>query len=279
MSKDPGSIAFQANHNRIILATAFLVGSLSIFITPALAGSDEDLFKLFERHSCPKCRLQDADLIHANLRDSNLKGAQLQRANLSRALLDGANLSGADLSFTSLQGASLRGADLRGAKLEGTDLRQSDLSGALLDGGALARSYWQNATGIRPGVLTYPELHNSGVEAALSGRAKDAESLFSEAIKLQPEAAITWAARGFSRNEQGKTELAVRDLNYAAALYEQGGDQSMASELHKAATALASSKNKASGGNGIGGQILSGAAGIAQALLPLAAKFLIPMGF
>jgi uncharacterized protein YjbI with pentapeptide repeats len=246
---------------------------------PGRASSDGDLIRLLNQRNCPRCKLQDADLVHADLRDADLRGAKLQRANLGQAKLDGASLQGADLRFTSLQGASLRGADLRGANLEGTDLRQSDLSGAQLDPGGLARSHWQDARGVAPTVLSYPELHNAGVTAALEGRHPQAEQLFSEAIRLQPEAAISWVARGLSRNEQGKTELAAADLNYAAVLYGQAGEEAQAKQLTEVATALLKPGKKANQGSGMGGQMLSGAASFASAVAPLAMKFLLPLAF
>ncbi|MEA5389793.1 pentapeptide repeat-containing protein [Cyanobium gracile UHCC 0139] len=246
---------------------------------PGWAGSDADLMRLLSQRDCPRCKLQDADLVHADLRDADLRSAKLQRANLGQARLDGANLQGADLRFTSLQGASLRGADLRGANLEGTDLRQSDLSGAQIDPGGLARSHWQDARGVAPTVLSYPELHNAGVTAALEGRHPQAEQLFSEAIRLQPDAAISWVARGLSRTEQGKTDLAAADLNYAAVLYGQAGEEAQAKQLTEVATALLKPGKKANQGSGMGGQMLSGAASFASAVAPLAMKFLLPLAF
>lgn len=246
---------------------------------PVRAGSDADLIRLLSQRDCPRCKLQDADLVHADLRDADLRDAKLQRANLGQARLDGANLKGADLRFTSLQGATLRGADLRGANLEGTDLRQSDLSGAQIDPGGLARSHWQDARGVGPAVLSYPELHNAGVTAALEGRHPQAEQLFSEAIRLQPDAAISWVARGLSRTEQGKTELAAADLNYAAVLYGQAGEEAQAKQLTEVATTLLKPGKKANQGSGMGGQILSGAASFASAVAPLAMKFLLPLAF
>lgn len=250
-----------------------------LLATPVRAGSDADLMRLLNQRDCPRCKLQDADLVHADLRDADLRGAKLQRANLGQARLDGANLKGADLRFTSLQGASLRGADLRGANLEGTDLRQSDLSGAQIDPGGLARSHWQDARGVAPTVLSYAELHNAGVTAALEGRHPQAEQLFSEAIRLQPDAAISWVARGLSRTEQGKTELAAADLNYAAVLYGQAGEEAQAKQLTEVATALLKPGKKANQGSGMGGQMLSGAASFASAVAPLAMKFLLPLAF
>ena len=264
------------------IAGAIVVGGalLTLLIPMAVrASNDEDLIRLLNQRNCPRCRLQDADLVHADLRDADLRGAKLQRANLGQARLDGARLDGADLRFTSLQGASLRGADLRGANLEGTDLRQSDLSGAQLDPGGLARSHWQNARGVGPEVLSYPELHNAGVTAALEGRHPQAEQLFSEAIRLQPQAAVSWVGRGLSRTEQGKTELAAKDLNYAAVLYGQAGEEAQAKQLSAVAATLLKPGKKANQGNGMGGQLVTGAAGFAKTLAPLAVKFLLPLAF
>ena len=245
----------------------------------AQAASGDDLIRLLQRKGCPGCRLQDADLVQADLRDSDLRNAHLQRANLSQARLDGAVLRGADLRFTSLQGASLRGADLRGALLEGTDLRHSDLSAAQLDGGALERSHWAGAIGIQSSKLTYAQLHNAGVKAAEEGRFPEAETFFSQAIQRQPQAPVSWVARGISRQEQGQTQLAAQDLNHAAALLEQGGDTKGAQDLRKAASTITKPDAKPRSGNGFGGQVLQGAAALAGTLAPLAVKFLVPLAF
>lgn len=260
----------------LVLAAAVALAAAAGNLPVRAGANGADLLRLLEQRRCRGCQLPDADLVHADLRDAELSGANLQRANLGQAQLDGANLSGADLRFTSLQGASLRGANLRGARLEGTDLRQSDLSGAQLDAGALRASYWQRARGLAPEVLSYPELHNAGVEEALAGRQPQAEQLFSEAIRRQPEAAISWVARGITRNEQGNRQLAARDFAYAASLYEQGGEANQAKALREAARALETPASKPAGGNGIGGAMLSGAAGVFQNLAPLALKFLMP---
>jgi hypothetical protein len=235
----------------------------------------EALVRLLETGRCPGCRLQDADLVHADLRDADLRRAQLQQANLSRAVLDRANLQGADLSFTSLQGASLRGADLRGARLEGTDLRQSDLSGTRLDPAALARTHWQEARGIQAGGLSYPQLHNAGVEASMAGNPPEAERLFGKAIEQRPEAALTWLARGIARHNQSKNELAVSDFRYAAALYVQQGEDITARQVNEAADLLEkSAPGRRDSGQGAGFQMMQGLTSAFQALIPLAVKFL-----
>ncbi|MFM8526471.1 MAG: pentapeptide repeat-containing protein, partial [Cyanobacteriota bacterium] len=222
---------------------------------PCRAVAADQLMRLLERGSCPGCRLQDADLVHADLRDADLRRTRLQRANLSGAALDRANLQGADLSFTSLQGASLRGADLRGARLEGTDLRQSDLSGARLDPAALARSHWQ--------------------EAALAGNAPEAERLFGQALDQRPEAAISWLARGIARHDQGKNQQAATDFRWAATLYGQQGEAGTATQVNDAAELLEkASSARTPAGQGAGAQVMQALTGAFQSLLPLAVKML-----
>lgn len=259
-----------------------LMAASALAAMPAAQAGDEALIRLLEKRSCARCNLADADLVYADLREANLKGAKLQRANLSQARLDGAQLTGADLSFTSLLGASLRGADLRGARLEGTDLRQADISGAQLDPGALSRTHWEKARGVSASQLSYAELHNAGVEASKAGRQPEAERWFSEAIRRQPDSAISWVARGISRNEQGNLQMAAADFTYAASLYRIRGEDSEAMTLDTAAKQLTTPAKKLKGGNGSGGQMIEGAVAALRMLAPLAqiaAKSFIPMGF
>ncbi|KZR62088.1 pentapeptide repeat-containing protein [Prochlorococcus sp. MIT 1303] len=243
------------------------------------AGSNfEDLVQLQETRACMECRLQDADLMHADLRDVNLKKAQLQRADLGRAQLDGANLSGADLSFATLRHASLRGADLRGATLTGTDLIGADLSGAQLDANGLSSSHWKDAKGVQAVASDYASLHNAGVEEALNGRYPEAEDYFNKALIRRPDAAITWVARGITRAEQAKRELASRDFAFAAELYDQQEQPDIAKQLRDGAEQVKQDPAQR-GGNGVGSSILNSATGLFQQLLPIAAKFLSPLAF
>ena len=264
--------------NPLLLAIPLLCGSA--LSPPASAADAEALLLLLQKRSCPECKLQDADLVHADLRDANLQGAQLQRANLGQAQLDGANLRGADLSFTSLKGASLRGANLEGAKLYGSDLRQSDLSGARLYQGALEETYWQGAKGISTEIQSYASLHNAGVEAAKAGRWPKAEQLFGRAITRKPDAALSWVARGISRTEQTKDDLAAADFNYAASLYQNQGKTEFAEQLTQAAVTVQKRRTiqtNPGSGNGWGGQMLNGLSSAAQALAPLAIKVFAPL--
>jgi len=262
---------------RLVFATVWSV-ACSVAVQ---AATPNEVLRLLEQRRCPGCRLQDADLVHADLRDADLRQALLQRANLSRARLDGANLQGADLRFISLQGASLRGANLKGALLDGADLRQADLSGARLDAGALARTHWDQAIGIdRSQAMSHAELHNAGVKAANQDRFPEAEQLFSDAIRKQPLAAVSWLARAICRSEQGKLALAASDFGYAAQLYEQAGELQLAVELKRTSEQLQKPGNgPQGGGNGKGMEAVGGALAAFKVLAPIAVKAFMPLPF
>ena len=240
-----------------------------------------DLMVLLQQRSCPDCRLADVDLVHADLRDADLRNAKLMRANMGQAQLDGANLSGADLSFTSLRGASLRGADLSGSRLYGTDLREADLSGARLSPQALEEAHWQRAKGIANGTRSHAELHNAGVEAFQAGRWHEAEQLFGAAIHIGRNEPLSWVARGISRSEQAKDDLAAADFHYAADIYRTQGADKWATQLTIAAETVQKRRfknNAPSEGRGIGAQLLHGGITAMRILGPIAAKALIPLG-
>jgi uncharacterized protein YjbI with pentapeptide repeats len=257
--------------------------ALVLSVITVLSGTDgalaaDDLVRVLDQKQCNGCKLQDADLVFADLRDAQLSKAQLQRANLSRARLDGADLRGANLSQSTLMGASLRGADLRGAQLTGADLRDSDLSGALFDADALAGSHWKGAAGVTAQASSYAAMHNAGVQAVQLGKLMEAEDFFNKALTKKPDAAITWLARGITRSEQAQMELASRDLLYAAKLFEAEGDPKFAQEI-RSAVEQQQKGTKGKSGNGWGSQFLGGAAGILQQLAPLAVKYFAPVAF
>ena len=256
-----------------------LIAGLFGVISPVIAGDEQHLIQLLQSRQCSACQLTDVDLTHADLRNANLKNAQLRRANLSRTRLDSADLSGSDLSFTTLQGASLRGADLRHSRLMGTDLRRADLTGALLDENALDQSHWNGAKGVKKGALSHAALHNAGVDAAQEGQWPVAEQLFGAAIQANPDEPLSWVARGLSRGEQGKDDLAFHDFAYAGELFAEQGDMVKADQLKQASQRVYDSPDELdiSSGNGVGSALLSGALSAAQALAPIALKALMPM--
>ncbi|WP_041375259.1 pentapeptide repeat-containing protein [Prochlorococcus marinus] len=266
---------------RLTAFMVILVSSTAILGIAQRSGAENNLkhlVQLLETGTCMSCSLEDADLMHADLRGNNLEKAKLQRADLGRAQLDGANLSGADLSFATLRHASLRGADLRGATLTGTDLIGADLSGAKLDENGLSSSHWKGAKGVQAVASDYASLHNAGVEEALQGRYPEAEDYFNKALMRRPDAAITWVARGICRAEQANRNMASRDFAYAAELFEQQEQPELAQQMREGAERVKKNPTQR-GGNGMGGALLSGAAGLFQQLLPLAAKYFSPLAF
>ena len=253
--------------------------TLTVLLGTSISARADDLVMLLGSRSCQNCKLADVDLVHADLRDADLKAADLRRANLSGARLDRANLRDADLRFSSLRGASLRGADLRGARLHGTDLRQADLSRSQLNPGALERSHWQEAIGIKQGLRSPASLHNAGVDEAQAGRWPQAERLFGEAIKADPGQAMSWVARGLSRGQQGHEAKAVQDLLHAAHLLNQQGAYEQGEQLREAVIRLQEKDAEGSqSGNGLGSALIGGTISILEALTPLALKTFIPGG-
>ena len=254
---------------------------LTLLLAAPLTARADDLIILLQRGSCPDCRLSDVDLVHADMQNADLRRAQLQRANLGQARLDGADLREANLSFTSLRGASLRGADLTGSRLYGTDLREADLSGARFHPKALEEAHWQGAKGVGIGLRSHARLHNAGVMAFQSSRWSEAERLFTDAIRSNPNEPHSWVARGISRSEQAKDELAAADLTHAAATYRSLGAEAWAAQLKDAAEALHKRRLEAKAvtdEKGIGVQILEGGITALKMLVPIAAKALAPLG-
>lgn len=103
--------------------------------------------KFLDGHEKEFETLVGANLVGADLRNSDRKGESLCGADLMNADLEGANLALADLTGANLREACLRntylwnadltGANLRGADLEGAVLRLADLRGAQFEGGAM----------------------------------------------------------------------------------------------------------------------------------------------
>ncbi|MEC8214730.1 MAG: hypothetical protein VX069_06645 [Cyanobacteriota bacterium] len=93
-----------------------------------------------------------------------------------------------------------------------------------MDPGSLEKSHWQGARGIEEGIRSHAALHKARVDAAAAGRWPEAEQLFSAAIARQPKEPLSWVARGLSRGDQGKTQLAARDLGHAGRLFDAQGD-------------------------------------------------------
>ena len=107
-------------------------------------------------------------------------------------------------------------------------------------------------------------------ELTRTGWWPEAEQLFNAAIQANPDEPLV--ARGLSRGEQGKIDLASRDLAYAGKLFSDQGDTIKADQLQKASKLVydPENENKAgtTSGNGIGSALLSSALSAAQAMHP-----------
>ena len=103
--------------------------------------------------------------------------------------------------------------------------------------------------------------------------------MFNAAIEADPGEPLSWVARGLSRGEQGKDELASRDFTYASQLFAEQGDNVKADQLLEASRLVYDIDNEpgAPSGNGIGSALISGALSTAQTLAPIALKALMPM--
>ena len=110
------------------------------------------------------------------------------------------------------------------------------------------------------------------------GRLIEAEDYFNRALLKNPDAAITWLARGITRSQQAKAESAQQDIAYAATLFDQQGDIATALELRNQLKKL-EQKEQQKAGNGYGSGLLRTAGELFQQLAPLAMKFFVPTPF
>ena len=86
-------------------------------------------------------------------------------------------------------------------------------------------------------------------------------------------------ARGLSRSEQGKDDLASRDFVHAGQLFADQGERVKADQLMEASQRIYEKPIKANipNGNGIGSALISGALSAVQVIAPIAMKALTPM--
>ena len=126
--------------------------------------------------------------------------------------------------------------------------------------------------------LSHAGLHNAGVDAAQTKRWAKAEQLFNAAIEANPDEPLSWVARGLSRGEQGKENLASSDFAYAGQLFAKQGNLLKAHQLHKVSQRIYDTTNKTNSNNfGLGSTLIGGAISTIQLLAPIALKALTQM--
>jgi tetratricopeptide (TPR) repeat protein len=234
---------------------------------PAKAENLEHTQQLLTVKECPRCDLNRAGLVYAQLTGANLAGANLIQANFSHANLSGADLSqaqlngavlfGADLSSANLSGANLQGADLRGAILTNANLTETNLDGANLLG----------AVGLPSEIATADNYYRWGMEEAERGNFRGAISNYNQALTLESDFAHAVMARSIARFRLGDRLGALEDAKYAEQLYtEQNHErgQQIAAQfalgIEEAEEAYAKQQR---GGNNTGGNILNVLSGLA----------------
>ncbi|MFM7407827.1 MAG: pentapeptide repeat-containing protein [Cuspidothrix sp.] len=206
--------------NSKILATSVFLLTFSLS-SAVQAGSYEDIRQLLGKKQCPKCILNNAGLVMADLAGANLAGADLRGANLSRANLAGADLRGANLSGASLFGVNLSEAKLSGANLTGADLRDTFLVNAELQGANLTGTNFQGAVGIPSQIAKPEDFYAWGVAEAEKGNLKPAIDYFTQAIALKPDYAGAYLARGIASYQSLDRKNALLDAQKAAELFEK----------------------------------------------------------
>ncbi len=86
----------------------------------------------------PGANLQNSDLSHSKLSNTNFSNANLQNSQLTNSNLSYATLNSANLSSAILRNATLIGSQLHEANLENADLQEADLSYSNLQNAILA---------------------------------------------------------------------------------------------------------------------------------------------
>ncbi len=135
---------------------------------------------------------QEADLLGANLKDTELQAVDFSLAGLQEANLKDANLQGAILFSTWMEYADLQDANLQSAVLRSADLYSANLKGANLQdaymlGAILATTNLQNANlrgaNLKDACLRDANLQNANLSGAnLSGADLEGASITIEQV-------------------------------------------------------------------------------------------------
>lgn len=135
-----------------------LVCLLTILATSALANDKENVnpsCQLIPEANCgwaelrklkaPGIDLHDGQFMATRLDEAELVGANMSGSHLQLTNFYKANLRGVDFSQSHMHAVNLIGANLEGANLEGVNLLDANLSGANLKGAKIDRVLWTAA--------------------------------------------------------------------------------------------------------------------------------------
>jgi uncharacterized protein YjbI with pentapeptide repeats len=243
---------------------------------PARAENLQQTQQLLSSNECPKCDLNRAGLVYAQLTGANLTAASLIQSNLSHANLGSAKLNQAQLNGAVLFGADLTGADLSGANLQGADLREAILTNANLQGANLDGANLVGAVGVPAQIATSDNLYRWGMQEAVRGDFRGAVSYYNQALNQKPDFAHAYMARSIARLRLGDRSGALTDAQEADKLYTAQNNQQGHQIASQFATGIQDAEKayikqqEAENGGGTGGNILNvlgGLAGIALQVL------------
>ncbi|WP_204103037.1 MULTISPECIES: pentapeptide repeat-containing protein [Spirulina sp. CCY15215] len=251
----------------LAIATSLVVATLSAS-TPAKAENLEDMRQLFSSKQCIQCDLMNAGLILADLRGADLRGADLRFANLSQANLTGADLSGANLTGASLNGAILTGAILVESNFTGADLRNAYLSGATFLGTRFDGAYIQGTVGFPHSMENAATFYTKGMEEASRNNYIGAIENYNRALEINPQFASAYLGRGFMLYRLIDEEGAMRDVQIAAQLFAQQGNEKGVQAVESFIKYI-NHQNNPESGSGLGIDLLQILGGIGSTILPL----------
>jgi hypothetical protein len=124
-----------------------------------------------------RARLQNANLVAAQITNSDLSNANLRKANLSKAIINysgfiQSDLRAANFTETKLYCSDLTGANLSGAKLTRANLAHTDFSNAIFDNADLTDANLSDAELVSAKGLTYEQLSKAIINKYTSLPAK-----------------------------------------------------------------------------------------------------------
>ncbi|MGK7925740.1 MAG: pentapeptide repeat-containing protein [Spirulina sp.] len=251
----------------LAIATSLLVATLS-FPTPAKAENFQAIRQLLSSKQCIQCDLRGAGLILSDLRGADLRGADLRGANLSQANLTGADLSGANLTGASLNGANLSGAILVESNFTGSDLRNAYLAGANFSGTRFDGAYIQGTIGLPYLRESAEAFYTRGIAEANRKNYVGAIEQYNRALQIDPQFAAAYLGRGFMLYRLTDETGAMRDVQIAAQLFEQQGNEAGLQAV-EAFVRHIEDRNNPESGSGLGIDLLNILGGIGSSILPL----------
>ncbi|MEY2984423.1 MAG: hypothetical protein RLZZ568_1040 [Cyanobacteriota bacterium] len=208
------------------LRSCLLALTYTMALAPlAIANNYQDLSQLLSTKKCPLCDLRGAGLVMVNLSQADLTGADLSGANLSQANLTGANLTGANLTGASLFGANLSGANLNGAITDGTDFRQAYFERATFINTRLDNAYMQGAKALSREAGTPQLFYGWGLLETRQGHYHSALEHYDNALTIDPNFAPGYLGRGLALLKIGNETAARENVEYAAFLFEEQGEE------------------------------------------------------